>query len=141
MQLICFYFVHLGKHCNAGESLTYKDVKTENCSKLQDAFNSNVQLRIRCSAMITDYRYSPCSTWCQLFASCFNIHPTRQWIRQCSTKFRRVSQRFLIIKGSNDYSSVKVIHVKPKIPFWKSLFTIKLDTCNCSIRSKASYGM
>ena len=131
IQLICFCFVHLGNYCNAGESLTYK-----NCSNS----NSNVQFRICCSAMITDYRYPPCSTCCDLFASCFNIHPTRQWIQQCSTKFRAVSQRFLIIKGSNDYSSVEAIHVKPSRPFWRSLFTIKLDTCNCSIGSKASYG-
>ena len=133
-----FVFIYIslgqpGKHCQADASLSLNDSNQENCQKLQ-----NTTLRrylVHCTPFITGYSYPKCSSYCRLFSQCFDVAETPRWIKRCSKKFRTLSQRFMIATTGG----IRKISIKPRRPFWKGLFIIKIDRCNCSA-SQEDYG-
>ena len=85
---------------------------------------TNQWIKIKCNPFLGGIRSRQCSSWCDLLASCFgaeNNNMKEQWIRMCSSKFRKLSRVEVTVSDVN-------IEVVPCLPFTKHLFIIKATT-------------
>jgi len=113
-----------GVSCPPAVRLEFDNAEKKSCEELRGKPEENPWRQIKCRRFKTHYsrQIKNCSSWCNLFASCFN--ETSRWTWQCTAMFR-LSCPFQI-SAARDSAS---LHVHP---CRKNGYAVKVSRCNCS---------